>query len=92
MPKGKYVTLPGSKTAQREPQPFPVGSMVYLASCHFGHPGTVLGTKRSKVLVRWPAPLSFTGKHSPAALVLADLSDDMPNNIETETEEDVKDG
>ncbi len=85
MPTGKYVTLPGSKTAPADPAPFPVGSTVCLRNCPGPH-GVVRGMKRKRVIVYWP-DLDCLGNHFPGTLVLAAEPDDTDEEKEEENDD-----
>jgi hypothetical protein len=46
------------------------GARVYLKTCQFGEPGTVMTHKRGKIMVYWPG-IDFLGKHRPESLEIA---------------------
>jgi hypothetical protein len=63
------VKLPGQRNSPTPaPTPFPVGAAVVLRSCPDATPGTVMGTRRGKIRVRWE-DLNLTTMHRHAALV-----------------------
>jgi hypothetical protein len=61
--------LPVLHNPAPKPDTFPVGSRVLLRSTPVGAPGTVTGTQRGRIHVRW-ADLDFVGKHRPSTLIV----------------------
>lgn len=66
MGRGRGAVLPGMKP---QPAPFTTGALVLLRCCPHGEPGRVLGVKRGRILVSWPEPEHYLGRHSPESLV-----------------------